>query len=92
MQKYYFVHNTTFSDDKSKVQSIQLSWTDGLNRTIFTPPQNITRNEAITLLKNGDILFMFDGCYHRIFIKLLIIDNQEFLRVDNFSHPFDYFG
>jgi len=42
------------------------------------------------MIKSGDVLFLEDGCYHKIKIKLVKIDDQKYLRVDYQTHPMDY--
>ncbi len=91
MDRLFFIKDFKFSGDKSKLETITGYFTDE-NHTIFTPALVITRQQAISLLNTHDKMFLYDGCYHRIDLKLVFVDHQEYLRVDCFNAPFDYFG
>jgi len=89
MDRQFFIKDYKFSADKTKLETITGYFTDG-DHTIITPTLVITRHQAISLLNSHDKMFLFDGCYRRIDLKLVLLDNQEYLRVDCFSAPFDY--
>jgi hypothetical protein len=91
MNKYFYVSNVKLSADGKLADKLVGYFTDE-RHYLFTPSLEISRQESIAMIKEGTFLFLHDGCYRRIEVKIVPVQNKEFLRVDSFSHPFDYFG
>ncbi len=91
MDRHFYIKDYAFTADKTRLKSITGYFTDG-DHAIFSPAVVISRQQAISLLHSHDKMFLHDGCYRRIDLKLVWVDDQEFLRVDCFNAPFDYCG
>lgn len=66
-------------------------YTDAYHNFFF-PPIEVTRDEAITMIKSREVIFLEDGCYRKVKVKLVKVEEQEYLRVDHHVHPMDYLG
>lgn len=91
MPRYFYISDFIFDDSRTKVKTFIGYFTDA-GHSFFFPPQELSRKDAINLIHEGNFLFLHDGCHRQIFVKLIILDGIEYLRVDSFSHPFDYLG
>jgi len=91
MQRYFYVKDYTFDLANTKIIRLMGYFTDPGHNNFF-PSSGISREEAIEMIKSGNVLFLEDGCYRKVFIKLAKIEGQEYLRVDHYPHPTDYLG
>lgn len=91
MQRYFYVRDYVFDPNNTRIIRLMGYFTD-VNHNNFFPSSGISREEAIEMIKSGNVLFLEDGCYRKIYIKLVKINDQEFLRVDHHLHPMDYLG
>jgi len=91
MQRYFYIRDYAFDPTNTKIVRMMGYFTDP-NHNNFFPTSGISREEAIEMIKSRNVLFLEDGCYRKIIIKLIKIDNQEYLRVDLHAHPMDYLG
>ena len=91
MQRYFYVRDYAFDPTNTRIIRIAGYYTDAGHNHFF-PSEGKSREEAIALIKAGNILFLEDGCYRKVYIKLLKIDGKEYLRVDHYPHPMDYLG
>jgi hypothetical protein len=88
---YYYINGFNFDESKIRIVKLVGYMTDS-NHNNFLPPRDFSREQVIEWSKKGDIFFIEDGCYRIIKIKLHCCENEIFLRIDNHSAPFDYFG
>jgi hypothetical protein len=91
MQRYFYVRFYAFDPTNTKITRLMGYFTD-VNHNYFFPLMGISREEAVELIKARDVIFLEDGCYRKVFIKLTKIEGQEYLRVDHYPHPTDYLG
>lgn len=91
MVKYFYIKDFVFSSDKITVEKIIGYYTD-VSHSLFFPSQEISRKLAIEMIKKGDVLFIHDGSYRQIIIKIVCIEGEEFIRVDRHFARQDYFG
>lgn len=91
VENYFYINDFAFNNDKTKIEKLWGYVTDS-NHDIFSPQREISRDEAMKLIKDGNHLFIHDGCYRKVNIKIVRVENLEYLRVDFHTHPLDYFG
>jgi len=91
MQRYFYVKDYAFDPTNTRIIRIAGYYTDA-NHNHFFPTQGISREEAIEMIKSGNVLFLEDGCYRKVKVKLIKVEDQEYLRVDYHTHPIDYVG
>ncbi len=91
MEKYFYVKNFSYWKESKMIDQILGYYTDW-GHNLFFPCEQISRDKALTMVKNGEVLFINDGCYRQVKVKLLIIDSVEYLRIDNYKQPFDFLG
>jgi hypothetical protein len=91
MKKYFYISDFIFNGDKTEVDKVIGYFTDA-DHYNFLPNQQLSRKEALELITAGNSLFIHDGCYRKVLIKIVRVDNNEYLRVDHQPHPIDYFG
>jgi hypothetical protein len=91
VDRYFYIRDYEFNLNKTRIERLFGYYTD-MNHNSFFPAVEISREEAIAIIRSRDILFLEDGCYRMVKIKLVKVEDQEYLRVDHFSKPLDYFG
>ena len=91
MKKFFYINDFYFNDDKTKVDEIRGYFTDADHKNFF-PSQQLSREEVLELIKTGNSLFIHDGCYRKVLIKVVKVESLEYLRVDYQPHPIDYLG
>jgi len=91
MDKYFYIWDFIFTKDRAEILSISGYFTDS-DHKLFSPHQTISRGKALDMIKAGICLFLHDGCYRKVFVKIACVKQIEYLRVDHFPHPQDYFG
>lgn len=91
MDRYFYIKDYEFDQSKTRVVKLFGYYTDAYHNNFF-PVSEISREEAIAIIKSRDFLFLEEGCYRKVFIKLVKVDDQEYLRVDHHVHPMDYLG
>lgn len=91
MQRYFYVKFYAFDPTNTTITRLMGYFTDADHNNFF-PCSGISREESIQMIKSGNVLFLEDGCYRKVYIKLVKIEGQEYLRVDHYAHPVDYLG
>lgn len=91
MEKYFYVKDYAFDPTNSKIVMLTGYYTDA-GHNYFFPTVEISREVAIKKIKSGEVLFLEDGGYRKVKVKLMKVQDQEYLRVDYHTHPMDYFG
>lgn len=91
MEKFFYIKEFTYDPTHSRIVRLSGYYTDP-GHNLFFPPIELTRDEAIKMIKARDVLFLEDGCYRKVKIKLVNVEGQEYLRVDYHNHPMDYLG
>lgn len=91
MENYFYVKEFTYDPTHSNIVRLSGYYTDP-GHNLFFPPIELTRDEAIKMIKARDVLFLEDGCNRKVKVKLIKVEDQEFLRVDYHTHPMDYLG
>ncbi len=91
MERYFYVKNYAFDPTNSRIAQLSGYYTD-LHHNFFFPPIEITRDEAIRMIKSGDVLFLEDGSYRKVKVKLIKSEDNNYLRVDHHVLASDYFG
>jgi hypothetical protein len=91
MSHYFYIESTNFNKVNSTVEKLTGYFTDS-SRYVHNPPQEVSRQTAIEMIKTGDVLFFHDGCYRNVTIKIVSVQRNDYLRVDYQPAPFDYFG
>jgi hypothetical protein len=88
---YYYINGFNFSQNKETVESL-FGYPTNFFHSTFLPPKRFSRDEILNLIKTGNTVFTQDGAYHRICIGVFEINGKEYLRADQHTAPFDYFG
>lgn len=88
MEKYFYVKEYTYDPTHSRIVRLSGYYTDP-GHNLFFPPIEVTRDEAIKMIKAREVLFVEEG-HRKLIIKLVKVEGQQYLRVDNRSHPMDY--
>ena len=88
---FYYMNGFNFNENKTIVESLK-GYMTNIQHDMFLPPKLFTKQEIIKLIKTGNTVFIQDGCYNKICIKIYEINGVDYLRVDNHSNPVDYFG
>ncbi len=91
MERYFYIKDYAFDPTNSKIVMLTGYYTDA-GHNYFFPTIEISREEAIKKIKSGDVLFLEDGCYRKVKVKLVNAEDHEYLRVDYHIHPMDYLG
>ena len=91
MAKFFYIKDFVFSSDKITVEKNVGYYTDA-SHSLFCPSHEISRKLAIQMIKNGDVLFVHDGYYRQIIIKIVCVEGEEFVRVDSHFARQDYYG
>jgi hypothetical protein len=91
MENYFYINQIRQSSHETRISSVSGYFTDA-NHLLIALPQEKSRQEAIAMIKNGNVLFTHDGCYRRLRVKIMVIDKQEYLRVGRYAVPRDDLG
>ncbi len=89
--KYFYVKDWAYDPTHSWIIRIAGYYTNS-EHTHFFPWFGISRDEAINMIKSQEELFIKDGCYRKVRVKLIEVEGKEYLRVDYHTHPMDYLG
>jgi hypothetical protein len=91
MEKYFYIKNFSYWKGTNLIDQLLGYYTDA-GHNYFFPCDQISREDALRMVKNGEVLFVNDGCYRQLKVKLLKINEVEYLRIDHYKQPFDFLG
>ncbi|MCX6056105.1 MAG: hypothetical protein NTZ74_14555 [Chloroflexi bacterium] len=82
--RYYYVKDFQYDPGREKLEMLNGYYTDA-KHNLFFPAEEITRDDALGKIRAGEFLFLHDGCYRQIKIRIAKINGVDFLRID--PHP-----
>lgn len=91
MEKYFYIKSFSYWKDSNLIDQVLGYYTDA-GHNMFFPCEQISRDQALRMVKNGEFLFLNDGCYRQVKVKLHKIEGVEYLRIDHYKQPFDFLG
>lgn len=91
MPRYFYILDYVMNPQTHTLDKLTGYFTDEQHRTRGAA-QTLTRTDALRLLAGEHVLFLLDGCYRRVHLKLVQVEHGAFIRVDHFAHRSDYLG
>lgn len=91
MEQYFYIYQYAYDPTRTLLAHVLGYYTDATHK-LFFPSTGYSRDEIIKMLRTRVVVFLYDGCYHRMFVKLVKTETGEYLRVDHQNHASDYLG
>jgi len=91
LSNYFCITGFQLSPSREKIDHLIGNYTDR-SHSMFLPPTKISRDEAITMIQAGIVLFIETKNIKSPILRIITVENKKYLRLDGKSVPRDELG